>query len=345
MKPAFKPLSAQVVVVTGATSGIGLATARRAASHGANLMLVARNAEALAVVADDLRRQGGRIEHAAADVADAGQVQAAAERAIADFGGFDTWVNAAGVGSYGRIEDTPVEDQRRLFDVNYWGVVHGSLAALAHLRTRPGGGAIVNVGSVLGDQAVPMIGPYCASKHAVRGFTKALRMELARSAPNVAVTLIKPGTIDTPFKEHVRNLVGGPMTVPPLVYAAPLVAEAIAHAATHRVRDLTVGGSGRAVALFGQFLPTLAEPLLAAGVPLLMQDRPGNHPGDVDSLDTAGSDGRERGRFAFVRRTSLYLRAQLAPGRSALVWAGVGGALWLAAEVASRRQSRVERRA
>lgn len=326
MKPALKPLSAQVIVLTGATSGIGLATARRAATHGASLLLVARNEDALRALTDELRGFGGRVDYAIADVADVEQVRAAADKAISVFGGFDTWINDAGVSSYGPIEDTPLEDQRRVFDVNYWGVVHGSLAALSHLSTREGGGVLINVGSVLGDQAIPLQGTYCASKHAIRGFTKALRMEVSLSAPNVSLTLIKPGAIDTPYKEHAHNLMGRPTTNPPLVYATPLVAEAILHAAQHRVREITVGFAGRAVALAGQFLPALAEPAFARLIPLLTRDRRSNHPDESDALYEPGIDGQEEAPYAVVRRSSYYTRAQMKPGRSTLVWAGVGAA-------------------
>ena len=118
------------------------------------------------------------------------------------FGGFDTWVNGAAVTLYGRLEDMPIEDQRRLFEVNYWGVVTGSLIAAGHLRPR---GRIIDDGSVLSERTMILQTQYSASKHAVKGFTDGLRMELERDGAPISVTLIKPSAIDTPYPEHARN--------------------------------------------------------------------------------------------------------------------------------------------
>ena len=337
MKPQLKPISAQTVVLTGATSGIGLATARLLAARGARLVLVARNAEALATLADELRAKGRQVETVVADVADETALRAASAAAAAHFGGFDAWVNNAGVAIYGRLADTPLEDQRRLFETNYWGVVNGSRIAVEHLRGRPGGGALVNVGSVLGDSAVPIQGAYSASKHAVKGFTNALRMELITDAPGVSVTLIKPSAIDTPYKEHARDLMGAPGTNPPPVYAAPLVAEAILHALTRRTRELTVGFGGRALAAFGAALPHLAEPLYARVVPALSQEKSAT-PRPADALYGAGRDLRERAPYPMVRERSLWLEAQRRPELSAAVVAGAAALLWISLK--SRRALR-----
>src|SRR5688572_22063266 len=136
---SLKPLDEQVIVITGASSGIGLATARAAAERGARVVLTARNAEALARIADEIRAAGGQATHVAADVSRREDVRRIADEAIRAFGGFDTWVNDAGVAAYGKLEQISDEDHRRMFDVNYFGVVHGSLIALEHLK--PKGGA------------------------------------------------------------------------------------------------------------------------------------------------------------------------------------------------------------
>ena len=323
MRPALKPLASQTLVITGATSGIGLATARAAATQGAKLLLVARNEQALRALCEELKVRGGTAAFAVADVADLAAVKAAAARAEELYGGFDTWLNNAGVSVFGTIADTPVEDQRRIFETNYWGVVNGSLVAVEHLKGRPDGGVLINVGSILSDQAIPVQGTYCASKHAIKGFTNALRMELALDAPNVSVTLIKPAAIDTPYHLHARNYTDGPKKNPPPVYSVTLVADAILHAAENRTRQLTVGGGGRALTVFGHYLPALAEPLYARVVPLLMKSSSETATGADAALYKPGRDLAESAPYLGVRQTSLYTAAQMNPKVTAAVISGV----------------------
>jgi short-subunit dehydrogenase len=160
MNGRLKKLSDQVMVITGASSGIGLVTARMAAKRGARLIVNARNEEALRALCDEIRTNGGEGYHVVADVGQFDEVKKIADEAIRRFGGFDTWVNNAGVSIYGAVLDQSLEDQRRLFETNYWGVVHGSMVACAHLRQR--GGSLINVGSVLSEIAIPVQGTYCA---------------------------------------------------------------------------------------------------------------------------------------------------------------------------------------
>ena len=330
MRPALKPLSAQTLVITGATSGIGLATARMAAQRGAKLLLISRNEQALRALCEELKARGGVADFAAADVADLEALRAAAAKADTLYGGFDTWINNAGVSIYGTIDETPVEDQKRLFDTNYWGVVNGSRIAVQHLKARADGGVLINLGSVLADQAIPTQGVYSASKHAVKGFTNALRMELRSEAPGVAVTLIKPSAIDTPYREHARNYTGHAAKNPPPLYAAPLVAEAILYAAEHATREITVGGGGRMLALFGQHLPVLAEPLFAWAIPLLSRASGDAPAAGEDALHKPGRDLRERTPYLGVRQTSLYTTAQMNPRFTAAVLFGLGAVALMA---------------
>ena len=152
----LKPLAEQVIVITGASSGIGLVTAKQAARRGASVVLSARNGTDLARAVQEIRAHGGRAVHAEADVANPAQVESIAETAVSEFGRIDTWINNAAVSMYGSIMEIDLADLRRQFDVNFWGVVHGSRAAVPHLRQQ--GGALINVASVLADRAIPLQG-------------------------------------------------------------------------------------------------------------------------------------------------------------------------------------------
>lgn len=338
---SLKPVGTQTIVLTGATSGIGLATARAAAARGAKLVLTARNADALHAVHDDLVATGAQVAWVAGDVADRATLQGVAELAIERFGGFDTWVNNAGVSIFGTISRTPIEDQRRLFETNYWGVVNGSLIAVEHFKTRPGGGALINVGSVLGDVAIPVQGAYSASKHAVKGFTHALRLELMGQRAPVSVSLIKPSSIDTPYKDHARNLTGMAVRNPPPVYGAALAAQTILYAAEHRARELTVGGAGQALAVLSAVAPFLAEPLLAWAAPALSRDASGRRRSMSDNLYEPVPEGRERSFQRAVRETSLYTAAQMRP-KTTLTLAVLAGLAASAVLRAAARQGRRE---
>ncbi|PAP75119.1 SDR family oxidoreductase [Rubrivirga marina] len=262
MSVSLKPLDQQTIVITGATSGIGLATALLAAERGATLVLAARSADDLDEAAAQCRAKGATVETVAADVADAAVHQLIHDTAHEAFGGFDTWVNNAGVSVYGELKDIPEEDARQLFETNYWGVVHGSLTAAKHFREKGSSGALINVGSVLSDRAIPLQGHYSASKHAVKGFTDALRMELEKEGVPVSVTLVKPSAINTPYAEHAANHMDREAKLPPPTYAPEVVARAILHAAEHPQRNVTVGAKDGVVAVLGGVAPRLTDKLM-----------------------------------------------------------------------------------
>lgn len=280
----LKHLEAQTLVITGATSGIGLATARLAAERGARLVVAARDERALQALVDELDQRGADSVYALADVGDSDQVHDIAETAIHRFGGFDTWINNAGVSLFGYMTDQPLEDQRRLFDTDFWGVVHGSLEAARHLgmRAERHGGAIINLGSVVSDRAIPLQGMYSASKHAVKGFTDALRMELEELGAPVSVTLVKPGSIATPFPHHAGNHMEVEPTLPPPLYEPSVVARAILHCAEHPRRDMYVGGSSKGIAMLGQLAPRLADRFMRRSMVGQQQsDQPPQHIGGL----------------------------------------------------------------
>ena len=262
MSVSLKPVSEQTIVITGASSGIGLATALMAAERGANLVLVSRSPERLDAAAEQCRQRGASVETVAADVADKIVLDMVHERAHETFGGFDTWVNNAGGSVYGLIWDVPMEDARQLFETNYWGTVNGSLAAVDHFREAGTSGAIINVGSVLSDRAIPLQGHYCASKHAIKGFTDALRMELEKEDVPVSVTLIKPNATNTPYPEHAANYMDKEPQLPAPAYAPEVVARAILRAAEHPVRDVTVGAKDGVMSALGAVAPRLTDKIM-----------------------------------------------------------------------------------
>lgn len=248
MRIKLKKLRDQVMVITGASSGIGLTTAEMAAAAGARVVLSSHNGEELRRAAESVHAAGGRAIHIVADVTNPESVEEIARRANQEFGGFDTWVNNAGIGLYGRSEDIPLADKRRMFEINFWGMVHGCRAALPHLRRH--GGALINIGSATSERAAPLLGTYSASKHAVKGYTDALRIELEEEGVPVAVTLVKPAATSTRFVEHAASAMEAEPEFPAPVYASDVVARAILRCAERPTRDITVGGAGRVMTAF-----------------------------------------------------------------------------------------------
>ena len=302
----------QVIVITGATSGIGLATAREAGRRGASLVLAARNEEDLFLLSGELERAGVSALAVTTDVADPHAVDALRDAAMARFGRIDTWVNNAGVSIYGKLHDVDLVEAHRLIDVNFWGVVHGCRAAVRAMQDR--GGAIINIGSVLCDRVIPMQGLYSASKHAVKAYTDALRMELAMEKRPIAVTLVKPWTTDTPYAQHARNHMDREPKNPPPVYAPDIVADVVLFCAKHERRDIVVGASGKMVSLLEKVAPRLMDRVMAATMEKMQQsDRPPKP--DSDNLFMAPLiEGHERGvagRKVFER--SLYTTLALHP--------------------------------
>ncbi|HEX8568862.1 MAG TPA: SDR family oxidoreductase [Caulobacteraceae bacterium] len=323
MRPKLKPLKEQVMVITGASSGIGLTIARRAASEGATVVLCARNEAALREVRDAIRAGGGQAEFVVGDVGEREDMRRLAETTVERFGRIDTWVNDAGIGVYAKLEEISDEDHQRLFQTNYWGVVYGSTEALKHLKRN--GGALINIGSIASEMPTPLLSAYAASKHAVKGFTDSLRMELLQEKAPVSVTLIKPASIDTPFTAHAKSYMDEGAQVPPPVYSPELVADAVLHAAQRPVRMITVGGAGRMMTASAHMAPGLTDRLLTSAFFLLA--RRGSRRGQPVNLHHAGRDGRRYGDAKLVRRTSLYTAAQTHPR----IAAGVGFAVGIAA--------------
>jgi short-subunit dehydrogenase len=331
VRPKLKRLGEQVIVITGGSSGNGLATAREAVRRGASVVLAARNTAALDQIAGELRADGGRVAVCAVDIAQEGSAERIARTAIDAFGGFDTWVNCAAVTSYGTLEQLGMDEQRRIFDVDYFAMLQGCLTALRHLRTR-GGGAIINVGSVLSDRGLVKQPAYCAAKAAVRALTENLRMDIDREALPISVTLVKPSGIHTPFPEHARNHMEAPPRIPQIVYGPELVADAILFAAEHPRRQIYVGGYGFMLSVLARLFPRTTDRIMEAALVGAQQspDDPGD-PAARDNLFEPKKDGLAEGtQDVAVKRFSLFLEAQKHPLAAAILGGVAAGAAALA---------------
>ena len=330
----LKRLAEQTIVITGASSGIGLTTARQAAEAGAKLVLAARSENALRELTNEINGKGGEAIYVVADVGKQEDVKKIVEAAIDKFGGFDTWINNAGVGIFGKIEDTKIEDMRHLFETNFWGIVYGSLEAIKTLKRN--GGSLINVGSVVSDRAVHLQGIYSTSKHAVKGFTDSLRMELEADDAPVSVTLIQPSAINTPFSINAKNYTDKEFRLPPPVYAPEAVSEAILHCAENFERNVFVGGGGKSLSALGYYAPRLMDKVMESNAFAESQKMPNPpaRPREENGLDRPSENLSERGNYdGHTMETSFYTKATLNPvvTIAAAVGVGVGlAALWRA---------------
>lgn len=327
-----KKISEQIIVITGASSGIGLATALLAAGKGARVVLASRNENELKEITERMNNQGWEATSVKADVANEEDHFKIAQHASETYGGFDTWINNAGVGLFGNLMDIPIEDERRLFDVNFWGVVYGSRTALSHLRDK--GGAIINIGSVLSNRALPLQGTYSASKHAVKAFSDALRMEIEKENIPVTVTALRPGSIDTPFVRHARNWMKDKAKLPPPYYDPSVVARAIIQCAQTSHRDVTVANlAGSVLIQLEHLFPRTLDKIMKRKA-FDLQKREDEPKVEEDSLYIAPSkEGRIRGDYSGpVLQHNLFANIRLDPkklfavtslGISALTWLGL----------------------
>jgi short-subunit dehydrogenase len=332
------PLDKQVVVITGASQGIGRETALRFAANGASVVAAARNEEALRELAGQIERRGGRAEAVVADVAVYPDVERIGARAIERFGRVDTWVNNAAVSIYATVEQLDPTEMERLVEVNLLGQMYGSKVAVGLMKPRRQG-TIVNVGSALSDRAIPLQSAYVASKHGVAGFTEALRLELMHERAGIDVVLILPSSIDTPLFDWARSKLGvQPMPVPP-VYQPRVVAEAICHAAEHGGREIVVGGWGKLLILGQRLSPSLLDRYMLQGGRAFEQQKTHRPDDRRDNLfEPSTGPGATTGQFgAGSKPTSLYTRyLELHPGRKR----AVAAALMVATATLIRRVGR-----
>ncbi len=325
----LKPINDQVVVILGASSGIGRETALRLAARGAKVVVAARSEPGLVSLVDEITANGGQAVSAVCDVADFAQVQGVADTAVRTFGRIDTWANVAAVSVYARFEDTSPEEFRRVMDVNFMGQVHGAKAALPHLR-REGRGALIAISSVEAITSIPLHSAYAASKHAVEGLFEALRRELLAERVPISITSVKPGTINTPFFNNARNKMEVKPKGPPPIYQPSVVAECVLYAAEHPVRDLFAGGAGKMLAVNQLLAPRLLDTSLArVGIPLQRTSDPeADAEGNLYAPRTG--DNRVEGDYSdLARRFSLYTWLETHPKARAMAAGGVVAAAGL----------------
>ena len=287
-----KPVSEQVMVITGASSGIGLATAIAAAGQGAKVVLAARSGPVLEAVVDYITGAGGHAQSVTADVSQRADVERVAATAIETFGRIDSWVNDAAIGMFARLDEALDEDSRRLFDVNFWGVVNGSMVALPHLALT--GGVLINVGSEASDVVVPLQAMYSASKHAVKGYTDGLRLEMEADGNPIRVVLIQPTVVDTPFPEHAANYLDSEPKLPTPMIEPEKVAAAILDAAVNPKDAVKVGLVAKLDTTMMKLLPSLTEEFMKMQLGRQQRDEL-SHPRE-GALYQPSEDGRIRGR-------------------------------------------------
>jgi NAD(P)-dependent dehydrogenase (short-subunit alcohol dehydrogenase family) len=323
----LKTIGEQVVVIAGASSGIGLACAKDFAARGAKVVIAARNERDIEREAQYIRNAGGDVIDVPCDVAVAEQVQELATRAATEFGRIDSWIHNAAVSMYGSFKQASLDDFRRIMEINFLGQVYGAKAALPYLEQT--GGAFISIGSALSDRGVPLQGAYCASKHALKGWLDSLRVELKAEGSPVRIALVKPSSINTPLFKKAKTLMGvEPQPIPP-VYDVQLAVDAIRFAAENDVRDVYVGGAGKFLSVAERISPALVDlHMQRNGFDAQKTDWPKSADGDNNLYDALTFDGGVQGDFGLhAKHRSPYQKLETSWAGKVTLAACVGAAI------------------
>jgi len=290
--------SRRVVVVTGATSGVGRATVREFAERGDSVALLARNEDALEIAAKEVDAAGGRALPVPTDVAHPDQVKGAAERIEQELGPIDVWVNDAMTSVFAPLWEIEPEDYRRDTEVTYLGVVYGTMAALARMRPRDRG-AIVQVGSALAYRGIPLQSAYCGAKHAIQGLCDSLRAELFHDETNVHVTMVQLPALNTPQFDVVKSMLRKKAQPVPPIYQPEVAARAIVYAADHpERREYWVGATTAATIVANTVVPGLLDRYLGKTGFKSQQTEEPEDPNRPDNLwEPVAGDRGAHGRF------------------------------------------------
>ncbi len=328
MKINLKKIEEQVVVIFGASSGIGRQTALDFAEKGAKLTLASRNEAGLDSLVNEIESKGGTAFYVLADAANADEVEKVADQAFERYGRIDTWVHVAGTLIFARFEEITPKEFKRVIEVNQLGQVYGAMAALPYLK-KSGGGALIHVTSVEAFRTVPYQSAYGSSKHEIKRFLQALRVELQAEKVPISVTEIMPGAINTPIWDKARNKFEYKVrpALPP-IYHPKIVSDAILYSAENKVRDMVAGGGAAGVPIVERFSPLLADKLsYLFGLNQFSEEKQSASPPDglFESVDEMQ---QVEGRFTDEQLMSdPYTWSKTHPKKTNLIFGAIGGVI------------------
>lgn len=314
-----KHIQDQVILITGASSGIGLATATMAAKQGARVVMTARNAKELRKCVHKIRERGGDVLGIPGDISNIQDLETVRDRALETYGGIDTWVNNAGVAIYGELLNGDFDQEKKLFETNFWGTRMASHVAVQYFSNHSG--TLINIGSELSELSPPVLGIYSASKHALRAFTDSLRIEVSEKNLPVNVCLIRPTSIATPMPEHgTSRLTQGWPSLPSLLYHPDVVATMIIRCAVNPKRDIFVGAQARLSSISTTLFPQMTDLVARLRSSAIRQGMPSPHQETQENLThLSQEEGKIVGDYdRKILNRSLY---------SDLTTLGVGGTI------------------